>query len=131
MYGATMGALNVYIRKTSDAKPDNTQKKIWSAIGDHGNKWFCTFLDTPSTEQYSIVFESVRGPGYQSDVALDDIKFIGCGGTESYSLCRDIFFVSVCVCVALRVWVKGDAIINPYNPKLIMQILPAFQEKNY
>jgi hypothetical protein len=78
MYGSTMGTLNVYIRNTNDANPDSTQRNVFSEKGDHGDKWFCKFLPIPSSVQYSIVFESIRGNGYQSDVALDDIKFIGC-----------------------------------------------------
>lgn len=79
MYGSNMGTLNVYTRNTNDAKPDQTQKKIFSETGDHGDKWFCKFLKIPNTVQYSIVFESVRGNGFRSDIALDDIKFISCG----------------------------------------------------
>lgn len=80
MYGATMGTLNVYQRNTLDKNPDDTQKIVFTMTGDQGDKWRCKFLNIPSTVQYSIVFESVRGKGYQSDVALDDIKFISCGG---------------------------------------------------
>ena len=42
-------------------------------------RWFCDAAKAPSTVQYSIVFEVVRGNGYQSDIALDDIKFVNCG----------------------------------------------------
>ncbi|EDO47788.1 predicted protein [Nematostella vectensis] len=78
MYGAGMGTLNVYIRNTLDPQPDDSQRLIWNTTGDHGDKWFCQFLDIPSQQQYSIVFESIRGRTYQSDIALDDIKFVGC-----------------------------------------------------
>lgn len=79
MYGATMGTLNVYKRNTLDTNPDDTQKVLFTLSGNQGNKWQCRFLNIPSSVQYSIVFESVRGKGYQSDIALDDIKFISCG----------------------------------------------------
>ena len=79
MYGKDMGTLNVYTRFTNDAKPDQTQQKVWTLSNDQGSKWYCTFVKIASNRQYSIVFESVRGTGYMSDIALDDIKFIGCG----------------------------------------------------
>lgn len=79
MYGANMGTLNVYQRNTLDASPDDTQKNVFTKSGDKGDKWICQFLAIPSKVQYSIVFESVRGKGFQSDIALDDIKFISCG----------------------------------------------------
>lgn len=78
MYGKRMGTLNVYQRFTDDPKPIQTQKKIWSLSGDQGNKWRCKFLNIPSSRQFSVVFEAVRGNGYQSDIALDDIKFVNC-----------------------------------------------------
>ena len=81
MYGKTMGNLTVYKRITSDPKPDDTQQQIWTTTGDHGNKWFCTTVGVKETSDFSIVFEATRGNGYQSDIALDDIKFINCGGT--------------------------------------------------
>lgn len=78
MYGRSIGTLNVYQRFTSDPKPDQTQKRIWSLSGDQGNKWRCKFLRIPSNRHYSIVFEAVRGSGYQSDIALDDFRFVNC-----------------------------------------------------
>lgn len=75
-----MGSLNIYQRFTNDPKPDQSQTKIWTISGDHGDKWRCTYLNIPSKTQYSIVFEAVRGNGYRSDVAVDDIKFVYCSG---------------------------------------------------
>ena len=78
MNGKTMGRLNVYQRFTNDPKPFQTQKRIWNLGSDQGNKWRCEFLNIPSSRQFSVVFEAVRGSGYQSDIALDDIKFVNC-----------------------------------------------------
>ena len=78
MNGKSMGTLNLYQRFSGDPKPDQTQKKIWSLSGDQGNKWRCRFQAIPSNRQFSIVFEAVRGNGYQSDIALDDIRFVKC-----------------------------------------------------
>ena len=78
MYGLSMGTLNVYQRFTDDPKPDQTQKKIWTQNSNFGKKWRCTFVRIPSTRQFSVVFESVRGNSYQSDIALDDLKFVNC-----------------------------------------------------
>ena len=75
MYGKDMGTLNIYQRFTSDPKPDQTQKKIWTKLGDQGDKWLWGYVDIPSKTQYSIVFEAVRGSGYRSDIAVDNIRF--------------------------------------------------------
>lgn len=80
MNGKDMGSLNIYQRFTDDLKPDQTQKRVWTKSGDQGNKWRCTYVNIPSTRQYSIVFEAVRGNGYRSDIAIDDIKFVYCSG---------------------------------------------------
>ena len=80
MNGKDMGTLNIYQRFTDDPKPDQTQKRVWTKSGNQGNKWRCTFVNIPSTKQYSIVFEAVRGNGYRSDIAVDDIKFVYCSG---------------------------------------------------
>lgn len=79
MNGKDMGTLNVYQRFTNDAKPDMTQKKIWSKSGDQGNKWRCDYANIPSKVQFSVVFEAIRGDGYQSDIAVDNIQFVKCG----------------------------------------------------
>lgn len=78
MHGRSMGTLNVYQRFTRDPKPDQTQRKVWSLSTDQGKKWKCKIVKIPSSRQFSVVFESVRGNGYQSDVAVDDIRFIHC-----------------------------------------------------
>ena len=39
MYGATMGTLNVYMRKSLDPRPDDTQQLIWTMSGDHGDRY--------------------------------------------------------------------------------------------
>lgn len=79
MNGRSMGKLTLYQRFTSDPKPDQTQKAVWTKSGNQGSKWRCTYANIPSTRQFSIVFEAVRGKGYQSDIALDDIRFVKCG----------------------------------------------------
>lgn len=78
MNGKDMGTLNVYQRFPNDPKPDQTQKRVWTKSGDQGSKWRCTYVNIPSKRQYSIVFEAVRGDGYRSDIAVDDIKFVYC-----------------------------------------------------
>lgn len=78
MHGKDMGTLNVYQRFPSDKKPDQTQKRKWSQSLDFGKKWRCVYVPLPSTRQFSVVFEAIRGKGYRSDIALDDIKFVNC-----------------------------------------------------
>ena len=78
MHGKDMGTLNVYQRFPSDRRPDQTQKRKWSQSLDFGKKWRCVYVSLPSTRQFSVVFEAIRGKSYQSDIALDDIKFLNC-----------------------------------------------------
>ena len=74
MYGKNMGKLTVYQRFTSD----QTQKVLLTKSGDQGNKWQCVYRSLSTTRQFSVVFEARRGNGYQSDIALDDIRLLQC-----------------------------------------------------
>ena len=70
MYGADMGALNVYLNIT------NMTTLLWTQYGNKGNKWFNGQVSINSKSTYRIIFEAVRGYDYQSDAALDDIDII-------------------------------------------------------
>jgi len=68
MYGVDMGSLNVSVSTATET----TQLDFIS--GDHGNNWKLAKCDISMINgEFKIVFTATRGPGYRSDVALDNI----------------------------------------------------------
>ena len=63
----------IYI--TSDALPMHL---LWNKTGEQGNKWIKGTVNIGGHANFRIVFEGVRGNGYQGDIAIDDISFEGC-----------------------------------------------------
>ncbi|ELT98074.1 hypothetical protein CAPTEDRAFT_223844 [Capitella teleta] len=97
MYGSSLGTLNVYTRQGSDQS--NAQVKF-TVSGDKGQNWletsFTTSMDTntfvrslsmelmlsgPNSDDCQIVFEAVRGSGFESDIAVDSITVTDCSGS--------------------------------------------------
>ncbi|XP_025084914.1 MAM and LDL-receptor class A domain-containing protein 1-like [Pomacea canaliculata] len=70
MYGNTMGTLNVYAASSTT----NLGQAIWSLSGDQGNKWYRAEARLPDTTGIMVCFEGIVGPGYLSDIAIDDVK---------------------------------------------------------
>ncbi|XP_067654295.1 MAM and LDL-receptor class A domain-containing protein 1-like isoform X2 [Haliotis asinina] len=75
MYGSSMGTLNVYVKDGN-----NTGRPLFSRSGNQGNRWTVGETTIPafiatSASGYQMVFEGVRGSGYESDIALDDVSF--------------------------------------------------------
>lgn len=70
MYGKTsgMGKLNVYY-----TAQNGSIFRIFSRIGNLGDAWRREFIQIPPTRGLQIYFEGIRGIGYRSDVAIDDI----------------------------------------------------------
>ncbi|EDV21956.1 uncharacterized protein TRIADDRAFT_59472 [Trichoplax adhaerens] len=67
MYGADVGTLNIYLRQS------NKDTLVWSKSGTQGTQWLSGNRQISSTTPYQLVFEAVRGNGFQSDIGLDDI----------------------------------------------------------
>ncbi|KAK7478849.1 hypothetical protein BaRGS_00029948, partial [Batillaria attramentaria] len=63
MYGSSMGTLNVYFAPDGDM---NNKVMIWSMTGNQGQGWY----------EANIVFEGIRGNGYRSDIAVDDVSYV-------------------------------------------------------
>merc|ERR1711881_232028 len=65
------GEFHVYL------KEGNSHREIYKQIGSTGiNDWREIRLNLqPTTQNYQIVFEAIRGSGYQSDIAIDDVSF--------------------------------------------------------
>lgn len=62
--------------------------RIWSKSGEQGNSWIKGTADVGGHANFRLVFEGVRGDGFQGDIALDDISFTDChpGTIRSYDL---------------------------------------------
>ncbi|CAC5390464.1 unnamed protein product [Mytilus coruscus] len=72
MYGSQMGAFNVY----------QESRQIWRKAGNQGNQWKLAVISLHANNFSSskISFEAVRGTGYKSDIAIDDVQVLlsGC-----------------------------------------------------
>jgi len=75
MYGSAVGQLNIYIA-TSYGQPGS---KVWSMSGNKGDVWLRGEATLSSAANFQVIIEGVRGAGFASDIALDDISFTpGC-----------------------------------------------------
>ncbi|XP_050316191.1 MAM and LDL-receptor class A domain-containing protein 2-like isoform X2 [Anthonomus grandis grandis] len=75
MYGQTTGTLRAYVKKLSDPWPLNPKNAIFEKSGNQGNVWYMAYKDLgPINEEFQIIMEGVRGDGYVSDIAIDDVK---------------------------------------------------------
>lgn len=77
MYGLGMGQLNIYL-----VFIDGRQELLWKTSGNHGKAWHHGIFTFTSFSTYKIVFEAVRGDGYTSDVAIDDVSVVRNGCAE-------------------------------------------------
>ncbi|EOD39066.1 hypothetical protein EMIHUDRAFT_109089 [Emiliania huxleyi CCMP1516] len=69
MYGSDMGTLSFEAYNS-----ETGWSSLWSRAGDQGNSWLDAAVVLPaSTTQ--VRFNGRTGPGYRSDMALDDISF--------------------------------------------------------
>ncbi|XP_013414022.1 uncharacterized protein LOC106176257 [Lingula anatina] len=68
MNGINIGTLNVYRKDTSSG----LETKLFSVSGNFGDLWYPRSI-TLESGAYSVVIEAVRGNGYRSDIAVDDI----------------------------------------------------------
>ncbi|XP_017760283.1 PREDICTED: MAM and LDL-receptor class A domain-containing protein 2-like [Eufriesea mexicana] len=73
MFGATVGALNVYFKKDNDLVP----RLMFNEEGDQGNQWLHGIFNLPkSNRSFQIIIEGVRGSSYVSDIAIDDVAIL-------------------------------------------------------
>jgi hypothetical protein len=70
MYGSGMGQLNVY------ANVSNATTLLWTQSGDKGDQWLNARVNIKSAKSFRVAIEGVRGSGYLSDIAVDDLDFI-------------------------------------------------------
>lgn len=76
IYKSNPDTLRVYIES------GNTTQLLWSQNGHNLNQWNFANLTVSNSEPYMIIFEGVRGTGYWSVIALDDISLLerSCSG---------------------------------------------------
>ncbi|XP_077978879.1 MAM and LDL-receptor class A domain-containing protein 1-like [Glandiceps talaboti] len=72
-YGLTMGSMDVYLKYA-----DHTSSKLWNMVGDQGKMWKKATVNIGKQDEFSIVFEGVRGSSIYGDIGIDDIEFINC-----------------------------------------------------
>ena len=58
--------------------------KIWSKSGEQGSTWIQGTAKIGGHANFRIVFEGVRGSGYQGDIAIDDLVYLNCEGNCSF-----------------------------------------------
>lgn len=81
MNGVQIGTLNVY-KKTGFVRG----QLIWSLTGNQGLNWRKAQVTVSSAIGYQVTFEGVIGPGYRSDIAIDDLN-IASGACPSPGSC--------------------------------------------
>ncbi|XP_072014823.1 MAM and LDL-receptor class A domain-containing protein 1-like [Amphiura filiformis] len=69
MHGDQIGTLNVYIKDQGGSGP-----VVWTRDSEQGDQWLRGQIGIDfQLATYQIVFETIRGRGYRSDIAIDDI----------------------------------------------------------
>ncbi|XP_052085693.1 MAM and LDL-receptor class A domain-containing protein 2-like [Mytilus californianus] len=71
MKGSDMGTLSIHTEGTNTAKT-----YIWIQSGAKGNDWIKGEVDIPAIDGLKITIEGVRGSGWASDIAIDDLSLI-------------------------------------------------------
>ncbi|XP_077978860.1 MAM and LDL-receptor class A domain-containing protein 1-like [Glandiceps talaboti] len=95
MYGAHIGSLNVWLKKSS-----TNQEMIWSDSGDKGDVWNEGTVSVKSTvSSYQIMFEGVTGSNYLGDIGVDDISFLA-GPCNSVPTTIDCDFEGGTICLS-------------------------------
>ncbi|XP_030070746.1 MAM domain-containing glycosylphosphatidylinositol anchor protein 2 [Microcaecilia unicolor] len=73
MYGRHIGVLNVFLRLKGQA---TIEHPLWSSNGNKGNHWNQAYINIHPTTSFQLIFEGVRGPGIEGDIAIDDIAIV-------------------------------------------------------
>uniref|UniRef100_A0A4W5QR48 MAM domain containing glycosylphosphatidylinositol anchor 1 n=1 Tax=Hucho hucho TaxID=62062 RepID=A0A4W5QR48_9TELE len=70
MKGKQIGTLDVLLRVKSIASVDT---KVWSLIGNQGPDWNQANIIVNPSGPFQVVFQAIRGSGYEGDIAIDDV----------------------------------------------------------
>ncbi|XP_074184297.1 MAM domain-containing glycosylphosphatidylinositol anchor protein 2 isoform X3 [Rhinolophus sinicus] len=71
MYGQHIGVLNVYLRLKGQTKIENP---LWSSSGNKGQRWNEAHVNIYPITSFQLIFEGIRGPGIEGDIAIDDVS---------------------------------------------------------
>ncbi|CAL8350384.1 unnamed protein product [Merluccius merluccius] len=71
MKGKHIGTLNVLLRVRSIAYVDSV---AWSKSGHQGPDWKKALFDISPSGPFQIMFEGIRGPSFEGDIAIDDVS---------------------------------------------------------
>ncbi|KAM6981032.1 MAM domain-containing glycosylphosphatidylinositol anchor protein 1 [Aplochiton taeniatus] len=71
MKGKHIGSLNVLLRVKSIASVDTV---AWAKSGPQGPDWKRASIDINPSGPFQIVFEGIRGPSFEGDIAIDDVS---------------------------------------------------------
>uniref|UniRef100_A0A673JLW2 MAM domain containing glycosylphosphatidylinositol anchor 1 n=1 Tax=Sinocyclocheilus rhinocerous TaxID=307959 RepID=A0A673JLW2_9TELE len=71
MNGKHMGTLNVLTRVKSIATVDSA---VWSLSGHQGPEWRKADAEIYPSGPFQVVFEGIRGNGFEGDIAIDDVS---------------------------------------------------------
>nr|XP_057945716.1 MAM domain-containing glycosylphosphatidylinositol anchor protein 1 isoform X1 [Doryrhamphus excisus]XP_057945717.1 MAM domain-containing glycosylphosphatidylinositol anchor protein 1 isoform X1 [Doryrhamphus excisus] len=71
MKGKHIGTLNVLLRVRSIASVDTL---LWTKSGHQGPNWKKAYFDINPSGPFQIVFEGIRGPSFEGDIAIDDVS---------------------------------------------------------
>ncbi|PKK20392.1 MAM domain containing glycosylphosphatidylinositol anchor 2 [Columba livia] len=73
MYGQHIGSLNVYLRLKGQTAMDNP---LWSSSGNKGQHWNQARVNINPPTSFQLIFEGIRGPGIEGDIAIDDVSIV-------------------------------------------------------
>uniref|UniRef100_A0A8C2HF21 MAM domain containing glycosylphosphatidylinositol anchor 1 n=1 Tax=Cyprinus carpio TaxID=7962 RepID=A0A8C2HF21_CYPCA len=71
MNGKHIGTLNVLMRVKSIATVDSA---IWTLSGHQGPEWRKADAEIYPSGPFQVVFEGIRGNGFEGDIAIDDVS---------------------------------------------------------
>ncbi|XP_054581392.1 MAM domain-containing glycosylphosphatidylinositol anchor protein 2 [Eptesicus fuscus] len=71
MYGQHIGVLNVYLRLKGQTTMENP---LWSSSGNKGQRWNEAHVNIYPITSFQLIFEGIRGPGIEGDIAIDDVS---------------------------------------------------------
>ncbi|KAM4602816.1 MAM domain-containing glycosylphosphatidylinositol anchor protein 1 [Polymixia lowei] len=87
MKGRHIGTLNVLLRVNSIASVDTV---AWTKSGHQGPDWLKAFFDISPSGPFQIVFEAIRGPNYEGDIAIDDVSITKGKCTQASSVASTV-----------------------------------------
>uniref|UniRef100_A0A4W5MF35 MAM domain containing glycosylphosphatidylinositol anchor 1 n=1 Tax=Hucho hucho TaxID=62062 RepID=A0A4W5MF35_9TELE len=71
MKGKHIGSLNVWLRVKSIASVGD---RVWTLDGNQGPDWIQANINVNPSGPFQVMFEAIRGSGYEGDIAIDDVS---------------------------------------------------------